>query len=166
MLLRAAFSVCDVAMWHMTCGVAQVAPAFLKCLQELLPLRHGSTSRRSQLHAMLDRAILKLTKIFTNVLETHPWSLLHCDVFSPLLDFMCSQIVGAPAAPLQNEGFYTQCMLFVHGVLKSPAYGGSMSSSFELNLAARSQVCIFLEFKALPYFIFCICKTRSSHPLS
>lgn len=121
-------------------GIMQVAPAFLKCLQELLSLRHENTSRRSQLHAMLDRAILKLAKIFTNLLETHPWSLLHCDVFSPLLEFMCSQIVGAPAAPPQFEGFYTQCMVFVHGVLKNPAYGGSSSSTFELNIAARSQV--------------------------
>jgi hypothetical protein len=31
-------------------------------------------------------------------------------------------------------------MLFVHGVLKNPAYGGSSSSTFELNIAARSQV--------------------------
>jgi len=126
-----------------------VAPAFLKCLQELLPLWQENNGRRSQMHAMLDQAILKLTKIFTNLLETHPWSLMHCDVFSHVLEFLCSQIVGAPAALPRFETFYMQCMLFVHGVLKSPAYGGSSSNSFELNLAARSQVnmqniCIFV----------------------
>lgn len=89
---------------------------------------------------MVDRAILKLTKIFTDLLETHPWSLLHCAVFSPLLEFLWGQIVGASSAAELYESFYRQCMLFLHGVLKSPAYGGSSSSSLELNLAARSQV--------------------------
>ncbi|CAL8468538.1 g8078 [Coccomyxa elongata] len=120
-------------------AVTQVVPAFLKCLQNLLPLRYENSGRRSQLQAMVDRAILKLTKIFTNLLETHPWSLLHCPVFSPLLEFLWGQIVGAPSAAELYESFYRQCMLFLHGVLKSPAYGGSSSSSLELNLAPRSQ---------------------------
>ena len=105
----------------------------------MVPLRRKNSGRRSQLQAMVDRAILKLTKSFGNLLETHPWSLLYSPVFSELLEFLWAQIVGAPEAPL-FESFYRQCMLFLHGVLKSPAYGGSGSSSLELNLAARSQV--------------------------
>ena len=76
----------------------------------------------------------------------HPWSLLHSGALTDALHFFCAQIVAAPdmaaspAEPPRFERFLTQCMLFIHGVLKSAAYRGSSGSSFELNLAARSQV--------------------------
>ncbi len=81
--------------------------------------------------------------------QVHPWSLLHSGALTDALQFCCAQILSAPdaaaapaaaAQPPRFERFLTQCMLFIHGALKSPAYRGSSGSSLELNLAARSQV--------------------------
>ena len=48
----------------------QVVPAFLQALQVMLPLR---TAKPSQLGAMLDRGLVKMTKAVTQIQETHPW---------------------------------------------------------------------------------------------
>jgi hypothetical protein len=90
---------------------------------------------------MLDRAILKLMKTFLDVLEMHPWSLLHCGVLTALLDFLCNQIIiGADPALYHSEAFHRKSMLFINSVLKNPAYKGSPSKSFEVGFAARHQV--------------------------
>lgn len=51
----------------------QVLPAILQAMQVLLPLRRQAGRPPSQLHAMLDRGLLKLAKTVADVLNTHPW---------------------------------------------------------------------------------------------
>jgi hypothetical protein len=54
-------------------AVAQVLPAVLQALQVMLPLQPPLPTRGSQLHAMLDRGVLKLAKTIANIQDTHPW---------------------------------------------------------------------------------------------
>lgn len=72
------------------CAIAQVAPALLQALQQLLPLRRQLPGPVSQLSAMLDRGILKLAKSMIDLLSTHPW---------------CAAMRGSPAAhlPVHHE---------------------------------------------------------------
>lgn len=51
----------------------QVLPAALQAMQLLLPLRRAAGRPASQLHAMLDRGLLKLAKTVGNILNAHPW---------------------------------------------------------------------------------------------
>ena len=51
----------------------QVLPAILQAMQVLLPLRRQAGRPPSQLHAMLDRGLLKLAKTVADILNTHPW---------------------------------------------------------------------------------------------
>lgn len=48
-------------------------PATLQAMQVLLPLRRPAGRPPSQLHAMLDRGLLKLAKTVADVLNAHPW---------------------------------------------------------------------------------------------
>jgi len=48
-------------------------PAMLQAMQVLLPLRRAAGRPPSQLHAMLDRGLLKLAKTVTDILNDHPW---------------------------------------------------------------------------------------------
>lgn len=100
--------------------------------------------KHSQLAAMLDRAVLKLSKCLTDLVNTHPWSMLHCAIFQPALEFACGQIVSHPASSKPFEAFLRRCILYIHSIVKCPAYEGSMSSSFQVNLAARTQVMTLL----------------------
>lgn len=45
----------------------------LQVLQGLLQLRPQQPSQRTQLHAMLDRALVKLAKSLVGIQEAHPW---------------------------------------------------------------------------------------------
>lgn len=123
---------------------SQVAPAFVQSLQALYSVRQfhmGQPHRKhSQLAAMLDRAVLKLAKSLIDLVSTHPWSMLHCGAFQPALEFACGQIVGHQAGSKPFEAFLQRCMLYIHGVVKSPAYKGAQSGSFQVNLSARTQV--------------------------
>ena len=122
----------------------QVAPAYVQSLQALHTVRERHVSqpgrKHSQLAAMLDRAVLKLAKCLTGLVAMHPWSMLHGGAFQPALDFACGQIVSHPPSSKPFEAFLMRCILYIHGVIKSPAYKGNMSSSFQVNLAARTQV--------------------------
>ena len=51
----------------------QVVPDMLQVLQGLMQLRPDQPSGRTQLHAMLDRALVKLTRTLVGVQEAHPW---------------------------------------------------------------------------------------------
>ncbi len=51
----------------------QLLPAMLQAMQVLLPLRRAAGRPPSQLHAMLDRGLLKLAKTVTDILNDHPW---------------------------------------------------------------------------------------------
>jgi hypothetical protein len=70
--------------------------------------------------------------------------MLHSGAFPAALHFFCGAIVGAPPPGARDahthfERFLTQALLFVHAVLKSAAYRGSLGASFEVNRAARTQ---------------------------
>lgn len=61
-------------------AVGQVAPPLLQALQQFAGARAarppgggGGSPQRSQVGAMLDRAILKLLKTLRQVQEAHPW---------------------------------------------------------------------------------------------
>ena len=116
----------------------------MQSLQALYTVRlqHVSQPSRkpSQLAAMLDRAVLKLAKALIDMIGTHPWSMLHCGAFQPALEFACGQIVSQQPSSKPFEAFLMRCILYIHSVVKSPAYKGSMSGSFQVNLAARTQV--------------------------
>ena len=116
----------------------------MQSLQALYAVRlqHMSQPSRkhSQLAAMLDRAVLKLSKCLTDLVNIHPWSMLQCAAFQPALEFACGQIVNHRAGSKPFEAFLRRCILYIHSIVKSPAYEGSMSSSFQVNLAARTQV--------------------------
>ena len=118
----------------------------MQSLQALYAVRlqHVSQPSRkhSQLAAMLDRAVLKLAKCLTELVNTHPWSMLHCAAFQPALEFACGQIVGHQAGSKPFEAFLRRCILYIHSILKSSAYEGNMTSSFQVNLAARTQVTV------------------------
>ena len=53
--------------------VTQTVPVLLQALQTLLAARPVKGGPRSQLAVMLDRGLIKLAKVITNVQETHPW---------------------------------------------------------------------------------------------
>ena len=118
----------------------------MQSLQALHTVRERHVSqpgrKHSQLAAMLDRAVLKLAKCLTGLVATHPWSMLHGGAFQPALELACGQIVSHQPSSKPFEAFLMRCILYIHGVIKSPAYKGSMSSSFQVNLAARTQVTI------------------------
>ena len=118
----------------------------MQSLQALYALRQQHISqpsrKHSQLAAMLDRAVLKLSKCLIDIVNTHPWSMLHCGAFQPALEFACSQIVSHQASDKPFEAFLKRCILYIHGIVKSSAYKGNMSGSFQVNLAARTQVMI------------------------
>jgi hypothetical protein len=113
--------------------VARLAPCLLHALQSFLNVAHGasqtSTGHRSQLAAMLDRAVIKLQKSLRQLQETHPWTLLHCGALAPALEVACAQV----AAPSLRAGqvcdvFLRQCLIFLNAVLTCPSYKGSPSS--------------------------------------
>ena len=52
----------------------QVAPASLQTLQAFHAMRPKGITMRAQLHAMLDRALIKLAKLLKDTQEIHPWS--------------------------------------------------------------------------------------------
>lgn len=56
--------------------VSQTVPVLLQALQSFLSTKTAGNSPRSQLAVMLDRGLIKLAKVITNVLETHPWSVM------------------------------------------------------------------------------------------
>ena len=53
--------------------VTQTVPVLLQALQSLLAARPAKGAPRSQLAVMLDRGLIKLAKVITNVQEVHPW---------------------------------------------------------------------------------------------
>ena len=53
--------------------VSQTVPVLLQALQTLLAARPAKGAPRSQLAVMLDRGLIKLAKVITNVQEAHPW---------------------------------------------------------------------------------------------
>jgi hypothetical protein len=122
----------------------QVALAFVQSLQALHAVRqhHMAQAHRkhTQLAAMLDRAVLKMLKSLIDLVATHPWSMLHSGAFQPALEFACEQIVGHQTGSKPFEAFLQRCILYIHGVVKSPSYRGAQSGSFQVNLAARAQV--------------------------
>ena len=136
-----------------------MAPAYVQSLQALYAVRERHVSqpgrKHSQLAAMLDRAVLKLAKCLIGLLATHPWSMLHGGAFQPALQFACSHIVSHQPSSKPFEAFLMCCILYIHGVIKSPAYKGSMSSSFQVNLAARTQVISTPILTALAYYGQC-----------
>ena len=50
--------------------VTQTVPVLLQALQTLLAAR---PAKSTQLAVMLDRGLIKLAKVVTNVQEAHPW---------------------------------------------------------------------------------------------
>ena len=65
----------DARSLQQVAAVGQTAPALLQTLQQFVAARaaHGVGGQRSQVRAMLDRAILKLLKTLRQIQETHPW---------------------------------------------------------------------------------------------
>ena len=53
--------------------VSQTVPVLLQALQSFLAAKPAGDSPRTQLAVMLERGLIKLAKVITNVLETHPW---------------------------------------------------------------------------------------------
>ena len=51
----------------------KVAPASLQTLQAFQGMRPQGITMRAQLHAMLDRALIKLAKLLKDTQEIHPW---------------------------------------------------------------------------------------------
>ena len=51
----------------------QAVPDMLHVLQGLLQLRPDQASGRTQLHAMLERALVKLARTLLGTQEAHPW---------------------------------------------------------------------------------------------
>lgn len=51
----------------------QVVPASLQTLQAFQSMRPSGITMRAQLHAMLDRALIKLAKLLRDTQEMHPW---------------------------------------------------------------------------------------------
>lgn len=56
----------------------QVAPASLQTLQAFQGMRPKGLTMRAQLHAMLDRALIKLAKLLRETQEIHPWYDRYC----------------------------------------------------------------------------------------
>lgn len=54
-------------------AVTQTVPVLLQALQTLLAARPARGAPRSQLAVMLDRGLIKLAKVITNIQEVHPW---------------------------------------------------------------------------------------------
>ena len=54
-------------------AIDQVMPDMLQVLQSLLQLRPEQPLGRLQLHAMLDRALVKLARTLVGTQEAHPW---------------------------------------------------------------------------------------------
>ncbi|KAL3137934.1 hypothetical protein ABBQ38_005181 [Trebouxia sp. C0009 RCD-2024] len=119
--------------------VTQTVPVLLQALQTLLAARPAKGAPRSQLAVMLDRGLIKLAKVITNVQEAHPWSFYYAGAFDGGLELFYSQLVNGqqPDGGLFDR-FLIQCMLFQHAVLTCPSYKGT-SGSFQLTSAARSQ---------------------------
>ncbi len=86
----------------------QVLPSVQEAMAALLPLREGAGRPRSKLYAMLDRGLLKLAKVSTDVLETHPW----CPPPSSLC-FPCHFHVRVRATPLSAlQALHRGCPTF------------------------------------------------------
>ncbi|DBA79077.1 hypothetical protein WJX77_002150 [Trebouxia sp. C0004] len=119
--------------------VTQTVPMLLQALQTLLAARPAKGAPRSQLAVMLDRGLIKLAKVITNVQEVHPWSFYYAGVFDGAMELFFSQLVSGqqPDGGLFDR-FLIQCMLYHHAVLTCPSYKGT-SGAFELTSAARSQ---------------------------
>ena len=50
-----------------------MVPAGLQALQAFHAVRPASEGMRAQLHAMLDRSLIKLAKALQKILDMHPW---------------------------------------------------------------------------------------------
>ncbi|KAK9787255.1 hypothetical protein WJX73_002919 [Symbiochloris irregularis] len=125
----------DATSFQTVPAVLQVAPALLRALQQLLPLRRSLTGP-SQISAMLDRCILKVAKSMTDILGLHPWSLYDSGTVQPALDFFCSQLILHPTQ--QSEALAMRCMIFIHHVFKCPSYRGA-SSGVDLRADANNE---------------------------
>lgn len=122
-------------------AVAEVAPALLQVLQAFAAARAGKTGGpRNQVQAMLDRGLLKLVKTLRQMQEMHPWSFLHSGILVPCLELCCGHLLHVdPHSTHVGQQYTMQCLLFVHGVQKSPPYKGS-AAALTLNLEARDNV--------------------------
>ncbi|KAK9822576.1 hypothetical protein WJX74_006339 [Apatococcus lobatus] len=114
-------------------AISQVMPDMLQVLQGLMQLQPQQSSQRTQLHAMLDRALVKLAKTLVGTQETHPWSTLRCSAFEGLLSFCHQQTCQAPAnRSAAVDRLYALLMLMLHNTMKSPAYKGTSGYLGEL----------------------------------
>lgn len=99
--------------------------AVLQALQVLIVQRPAVADPRNQLHAMLDRGLLKLAKTLRGAVDAHPWSLRLKGVLKGALEFFANQVVDASSAPQGGPSFpqfRVQSMLFIHAVLTCPSY--------------------------------------------
>ncbi|GIM07011.1 hypothetical protein Vretimale_11220 [Volvox reticuliferus] len=86
-------------------AVHSCCPHMVAALQGLFGVRPpGRAFPRSHLHAMLDRATLKLLKTLAQVLEVHPWSFHGAGVLLPTMEICATQLVEAAAGPAGGGG--------------------------------------------------------------
>lgn len=80
-------------------------------------LKHGQV-----LHAFVDKACLKLMKIFVEVQSTHPYSFSNRVVLPSVLGFCYIQITEVKEDNVPFEPFLIKCMIFVQSVIQCGAY--------------------------------------------
>lgn len=101
--------------------VKDVCPAFLQALQEFLQYRIG-LKHGQVLQAFVDKACLRLMKIFIEVQSTHPYSFSNRAVLPPVLEFCYIHITEPKEENLPFEVFLIKCMIFLQNVIECVAY--------------------------------------------
>lgn len=85
-------------------------------------LKHGQV-----LQAFLDKACLRLMKIFVEVQSTHPYSFSNRVVLPPVLEFCYIQITELKEESEPFETFLIKCMIFLQSVIQCVSYSPNKS---------------------------------------
>ena len=83
----------------------------------------GIALERGQiLQAFVDKACLRLMKIFIEVQSIHPYSFSNRTVLPPVLEFCYIQITEPVEENVPFETFFIKCMIFLQSVIQCVAY--------------------------------------------
>lgn len=88
----------------------------------LLSHRPACPQPTDQCHAMLEGALLKLSKLHCTVADAHPWSLDSTGTLLPYLQLCCKVAEHETASGLSWQKVVCRSLHFVDIVLRSPHY--------------------------------------------
>lgn len=119
-------------------AVGVCVPVMLQVADSLLSQRPKKPPR-SQLIAMMDRGVLKLTKTLCQVQEAHPFSYYTSGMLQPSLDFCFNKLIAlSDCEDRVLERFLVQCMVFLLAVTRCTLYKGKVGSTSGMSATASS----------------------------